>query len=112
MKSDSSKKCSPVDAVDWDRLIAEAPGEDREMTDEEFRSWSDGFLTHSTEELHSEIQKRRRGKGLKPAKCSVTVRYDVDIIQTFRASGKGWQTLLNAAVRDWLKTHTPSDVKT
>jgi uncharacterized protein (DUF4415 family) len=105
---DEEKRSVP-DTVDWDKLVSDAPGEDREMTEDERRSWSDAFVTHSRDELRTELEKRRRGKGRKPAKCSVTVRYDADIIQAFKASGKGWQTLLNAAVRDWLKTHSPDD---
>jgi len=96
-------------SIDWDKLIADAPGEDREMTEKELSSWSNAFVTHSQEELRTELKKRRRGKGRKPTKCSVTVRYDQDVIAAFRATGKGWQTLLNAAVRDWLRTHSPGD---
>ena len=107
MKSNSLQKCSVP--VDWDKLIADAPGEDREMTEKEILSWSDACVTHSQEELRMELEKRRRGKGRKPAKCSVTVRYDQDVIAAFKSAGKGWQTLLNAAVRDWLRTHSPGD---
>lgn len=35
------------------------------------------------------------------------IRLDADIVDTFKASGKGWQTRMNAALRDWLKTHSP-----
>lgn len=108
MKSDSLQKCSA--SVDWDKLITDAPGEDREMTENEHCSWSGAFVTHSQEELRTELKKRRRGNGRKPAKCSVTVRYDQEVIEAFRAAGRGWQTLLNAAVRDWLRTHSPSDI--
>jgi uncharacterized protein (DUF4415 family) len=37
-----------------------------------------------------------------------TVRYDSDVIEAFKATGKGWQTRMNAALRDWLKTHSPA----
>ena len=35
------------------------------------------------------------------------IRLDADIVETFKASGKGWQTRMNKALRDWLKTHSP-----
>ncbi len=41
-------------------------------------------------------------------KLSLTVRYDAEAVQAFKATGKGWQTRMNAALRDWLKTHSPA----
>jgi len=38
-------------------------------------------------------------------KVQLTVRYDADIVEAFKASGEGWQTRMNSALRDWLKTH-------
>ncbi|MGD0962053.1 MAG: BrnA antitoxin family protein [Methylomonas sp.] len=26
----------------------------------------------------------------------------------FKATGKGWQTRMNSALKDWLKTHSPA----
>jgi uncharacterized protein (DUF4415 family) len=42
-----------------------------------------------------------RPKSLSP-KVSLTVRYDADIIEAFKAGGEGWQTRMNNALRDWL----------
>jgi len=108
MKSTSLQKGLP--AEQWEKLISEAPGEDRLPTPEEEAAWEDGFVSYSLADHKAKLAARRmRGKGRKPPKHSVTVRYDADIIEAFKASGKGWQTLLNAAVRDWLRTHSPSD---
>ncbi|MFA5731698.1 MULTISPECIES: BrnA antitoxin family protein [Acidithiobacillus] len=30
------------------------------------------------------------------------------MLEMFRASGPGWQTRMNAALRGWLKTHSPT----
>ena len=30
---------------------------------------------------------------------------DAEILETFRSSGNGWQTRINEALREWLKTH-------
>ncbi|MEJ2769056.1 BrnA antitoxin family protein [Mycetohabitans sp. B46] len=50
--------------------------------------------------------KRRGGRPkLEQPKIAVTVRYDADVLQQFRASGDGWQTRMNNALREWLKTH-------
>ena len=39
-------------------------------------------------------------------KLALTVRYDAEVIDAFKATGKGWQTRMNAALRDWLKNHS------
>jgi len=36
---------------------------------------------------------------------STTIRLDADIIAAFRQQGEGWQTRVNAALRDWLDRH-------
>jgi uncharacterized protein (DUF4415 family) len=35
-------------------------------------------------------------------KASTTIRLDADIIERFRADGPGWQSRINAALREWL----------
>jgi len=39
---------------------------------------------------------------------ALTVRYDADIIERFRATGEGWQTRMNNALREWLSHHSPA----
>lgn len=41
-------------------------------------------------------------------KISTTVRFDAEILAAFRATGKGWQTRMNDALKDWLRTHSPA----
>lgn len=36
----------------------------------------------------------------------ITIRLSRDVVQRFRASGDGWQTRVDAALKEWLKTHT------
>ncbi|WP_429497057.1 BrnA antitoxin family protein [Robbsia andropogonis] len=38
-------------------------------------------------------------------KVLLSVRYDADIVEAFKAGGDGWQTRMNGALRDWLQTH-------
>ena len=33
---------------------------------------------------------------------------DADIVETFKASVKGWQARMNKALREWHKTHSPA----
>lgn len=37
----------------------------------------------------------------------ITIRLSPDVLERFRATGSGWQTKVDAALRDWLKTHAP-----
>ena len=41
-------------------------------------------------------------------KRAVTVRYDAEVVEAFKATGKGWQTRMNDALKEWLKTHAPA----
>ena len=50
---------------------------------------------------------RQRGPKEKPLKVPTTIRFDADVLEALKASGKGWQTRVNQAVRDWLRTHSP-----
>ena len=41
---------------------------------------------------------------IKPdAKQAVTVRYSPDVLAAFKATGQGWQSRMNDALREWLK---------
>jgi uncharacterized protein (DUF4415 family) len=35
------------------------------------------------------------------------IRLDADILAAFKSQGPRWQRRMNAALRDWLKEHTP-----
>ena len=41
----------------------------------------------------------------------ITIRLESDVLAQFKASGPGWQTRMNAALAEWLETHTPGEVK-
>jgi uncharacterized protein (DUF4415 family) len=42
---------------------------------------------------------------LASTKISTTIRLSPEVIETFRASGSGWQTRIDLALQDWLKKH-------
>jgi uncharacterized protein (DUF4415 family) len=58
-----------------------------------------------TDEQFAQMKRRGGRPKLANPKEAVTVRYDADIVARFRASGEGWQTRMNNALRDWLRTH-------
>lgn len=47
-----------------------------------------------------------RPPSAKPLKVPTTIRFDADVLAALKSSGKGWQTRVNEAMREWLKTHT------
>jgi uncharacterized protein (DUF4415 family) len=53
-----------------------------------------------------EMLKPKRGRPtLAQPKEHVNIRLDADVVGAFKGTGAGWQTRLNNALRDWLKTH-------
>ena len=58
--------------------------------------------------LPKSLRAKLRGPQKSPVKVPTTIRFDADVLATLKASGKGWQTRVNEAIRDWLKTHSPS----
>ena len=53
------------------------------------------------------LRSRRVRPPLATPKEHVNVRLDADILLAFKSEGRGWQTRLNAALRDWLRLHRP-----
>jgi len=49
--------------------------------------------------------KARGRPRLDSPKVQLSMRYDADIIEAFKAGGDGWQTRMNNALRDWLRIH-------
>lgn len=60
----------------------------------------------------AQIQARRVGRPVGTVKAapkvSTTIRLSPDVVQAFRAAGDGWQTRIDAALKDWLQTHSPA----
>lgn len=60
------------------------------------------------ESLQTKLVRRPRGPQKAPLKERITIRLSPEVVAPFRATGDGWQTRLDAALKDWLKTHTPT----
>lgn len=83
---------------------------DPERIDPDNPEWTDEDVKTSMRlrDLPDSLRRKLRGqRGLQraPRKVQTAVRYDADIIEAFKAGGPGWQTRMNDALRDWLKTH-------
>lgn len=86
-----NKHATPTEWIDAD----DAP----ELTDE--------FFERADEYVGNKLVRRGRPRTDSP-KVALTVRYDAEVVEAFKATGKGWQTRMNAALKDWLKTHSPA----
>ena len=54
----------------------------------------------------AEFKQLRRGRPLgSGSKVQVTLRIDADVVNKFKASGAGWQTRMNDALKSWSKRH-------
>jgi uncharacterized protein (DUF4415 family) len=54
----------------------------------------------------SQLKRIGRPRSTTPHKVPTTIRFDADILDALKATGKGWQTRVNEAVREWLKAHS------
>ena len=58
-----------------------------------------------------ERHRRARGKQKAPRKEQITIRLDADIAAHFRRTGKGWQTRLNDALREFVDVNARANRK-
>ncbi|MFQ5343644.1 MAG: BrnA antitoxin family protein [Anaerolineae bacterium] len=79
--------------TDWERLDA-LQDEDIDLSD----------IPEITPEMFAKAVVHR---GLKPAprKQQVTIRLDGDVLDWFRAQGKGYQTRINSLLRAYMEAH-------
>ena len=52
------------------------------------------------------VAKRPRGRPkAEETKVFTAIRLDADLVETFKSTGKGWQTRVNAALRQFITEH-------
>jgi uncharacterized protein (DUF4415 family) len=82
-----------------------------ELTDEENPEWTEGDFKRAVpfSNLPVTLQAKLRGRPKATVtKERITIRLSPEVVDRFRASGDGWQTRVDAALKDWLKTHSPA----
>ena len=56
--------------------------------------------------MRAEIEKRRRGRPSGSGqKVQVSIRYHREVLDFFKSTGEGWQTRMDDALMEWVKTH-------
>lgn len=89
------------------KSLINAQGEVRELTAvdmKSFRAVNDVLPVKLLAKL------KVRGPQKAPTKERITIRLSPEVVQPFRATGEGWQTRVDAALKDWLKSHKPAKV--
>lgn len=78
---------------DWDEV-----SDNPEWTAEEFASARP--FREVFPELAASIDRARGRPPLEQTKRQISIRLDPDVIEKFRATGKGWQARINAILKD------------
>ena len=111
MKSGATSKKLPASPKEWEAVIAAAPGKDRPLTPKEKAAWAkvvvvkEGGYPAVKAALAAKRKQGERGPQRSPTKQSVSIRYSPEVLEYFKASGAGWQTRMNDALRDWVANH-------
>lgn len=82
--------------------LIDAQGEVRELTARDL-----GKFAPARKALPESLRRKVgvRGPQKTPTKERITIRLSRDVVQSFRATGEGWQTRVDVALQDWLKKH-------
>ena len=105
MNKDSTGKTRQTNQTDWARVVTMqdediAYDEDNPMTTE--ADW-EGAVMKTGDKVIGVV--RGRGKQKKPTKIPTTLRLSPDVMAYFKATGEGWQTRVDAALREYIQTH-------
>ncbi len=84
-----------------------ADSDSREWTDNDFAQARPASASFPPETYAALLEIRRpRGRPkAEQTKEFTAIRLDADLLAAFRATGKGWQTRVNAALRQYLSEH-------
>jgi uncharacterized protein (DUF4415 family) len=84
--------------------LIDAKGEVRELTVADIKR-----MRPAPEALPKSLRTKVgvRGPQKSPTKERITIRLSPEVVKRFRATGEGWQTKVDAALQEWLKSHTP-----
>ena len=108
MKSTGSSKKFPISQAEIEAAIARAPGKDRPLTAREQAKWGTGVLVNGggyqavRKALADKRKPGQRGPQVAPLKQLVSVRYSPEVLAFFKASGPGWQSRMDEALKQWV----------
>ena len=80
---------------DWDEV-----SDNPEWTAEDFKNAKP--FAEVLPDLHASIQADIAKRGPAKTKEAISIRLDIDLVEKLRASGPGWQSRVNEALREWI----------
>ncbi|MDO8789001.1 MAG: BrnA antitoxin family protein [Sulfuritalea sp.] len=106
-KPASTSKPSPATKAGWQSVVDAAPDGDSARNE----LWGNAIVTHGggvTDTL-SELRRARgqRGPQKRPRKTATAIRLSPEVTEFFKAGGRGWQTRIDEALREYVKEHKP-----
>ncbi|TAM88966.1 MAG: hypothetical protein EPN41_04770 [Candidimonas sp.] len=81
-------------------------GEVRELTAEDFKRFRPAAEVLPPD-IQAKLGMRRRGPQKEPTKERITIRLSSKVVEDFRATGRGWQSRVDSALKEWLRTNRP-----
>ncbi len=90
--------------------LTDAHGEVRELTSEDMALFRPAKEVLPPELYAGLVEMNRRagvrGAQKAPLKQPTTIRFDADVLAALKATGRGWQTRVNDAMREWVKARS------
>jgi len=82
-------------------------GQVRELTRKDIRAMrpADEVLPDDLLKILPKRKVGQRGSQKQPTKVAVTLRYSPEVVEYFKATGEGWQTRMDEALKEWIKKH-------
>ena len=95
MKKRLNLELTDIDNPEWSKQDISSARPAREVLPELFGVQAAKAMLKPRGRPHADVVKDR-----------ITIRLSPDVTAAFRASGDGWQTRIDAALKDWLRTHS------
>lgn len=92
-----------IDLTDWARVAAMS--DDDIICDDENPVMTHEHLKDAVMKVGKQVIGRVGRPISENPKVSTTVRLSPEVIEYFKANGKGWQTRLDAVLREYVATH-------
>jgi uncharacterized protein (DUF4415 family) len=89
------------------KILIDDSGEVSELTDKDFKEMRPAKeVVPQIVKAYQEGHLRVRGPQKTPKKSQMTLRLSQDVVIYFKSKGRGWQTKIDNALKEYVKTHS------
>ena len=98
---------NPQSKTNWDRIKREAKSESPVPFDPNVEPYdpNDPEAVAAYWKMATVRRPGQRGPQKAPRKVSTAIRLSTEVVDYFKAGGPGWQTRMDAALQEYVKTH-------